>query len=153
KLDDRKTVRKNTNNKLYTLLTIVGSGTYEDYIKFSSTNDVQQISGINKDNLTTKMRVVGLCELCNGRSELSYGDISNKLQITEDEVEDYVIRALSAKLIEARLNQLEKKVYIIKSVQRNFGDEQWKQLQSLLAEWKQSVTSVQKTIQQNALKQ
>jgi translation initiation factor 3 subunit M len=101
-----------TNSKLYSLLKILSSGGYDEYKHFANSNDIEQITNSTANELESKMRLLTLCSLCLGATELSYATIAQELQIEEQSVEKWVIKAVAANLIDARLNQLEKKIFI-----------------------------------------
>lgn len=58
------------------------------------------------------------------------------LNVEDNEVEAWVVRAIGKKLLEARIDQLAGRITIIKSVQRTFSRSQWGQLRAQLAAWK-----------------
>lgn len=64
------------------------------------------------------------------------------LQIEEDDVELWIVRAIAAKVLEAKLDQLRQVVVINRTMQRVFGAAQWKDLQSRLASWQQNLEHV-----------
>jgi translation initiation factor 3 subunit M len=135
-----------SNANLVALLKILNSGSYDEFKQFANTNNVEQISGSTADQIGNKMRLLTLCSLTLGINELPYGTVAQKLQIDENEVEKWVIRAIAANLIDARLNQLEKKVYINKSLHRQFGKNEWQLLQKQLQEWHTSLSNLTKVL-------
>ena len=64
------------------------------------------------------------------------------LQIEEGEVEQWVIKAMTNQLIEARIDQLQQNVTISHRANRQFGDEQWEQLGTKLQAWKDNIATL-----------
>jgi len=70
------------------------------------------------------------------------------LQINENDVEVWVITAISENLIAAKMDQLKRIVLITRSLQRVFTKSQWKQLSESLNTWKSNVKMIMDTLQQ-----
>ncbi|SAL98410.1 hypothetical protein [Absidia glauca] len=91
-----------------------------------------------------KIRLLSLASLGseNLARELTYGEISTALAISEDEVEMWVIDVIRAGLVEAKLDQLNKTVIVHRSIYRVFGKDQWRQLSERLNTWKNSLNDI-----------
>jgi translation initiation factor 3 subunit M len=61
---------------------------------------------LNEENCVRKLRLLSLASLASETNEIPYSSIASTLQIKEEEIESWVILAVSAKLIEAKLDQL-----------------------------------------------
>jgi translation initiation factor 3 subunit M len=90
------------------------------------------------------MRVLSLCSLAADRGEeIPYSLVAETLQLPSvADVESWVIDAVSTGLLQAKMDQLQSKVIVERSVVRKFDAEQWKAVQTRLRLWKQSVGSV-----------
>lgn len=69
------------------------------------------------------------------------------LQVPEEEVETWVVQAISRGLIDARMDQASKTVTVAKAVQREFTVEQWPALQRKLKAWKDNVGGLLGTVE------
>eukprot|EP00968_Pinguiococcus_pyrenoidosus_P006413 scaffold434_cov186-Pinguiococcus_pyrenoidosus.AAC.74 len=106
--------------------------TLDDFEAFQAAN-ADKIKGANLDveNLMKAARLLAICALANEKDVLTYGDVAKVLKVEEDEVELWIVNAISAGLLEARLDQLERTVTIQSVSFRHFGREQWLILQVL----------------------
>jgi len=81
-------------------------------------------------------------QLAENATELSFETLQNQLQLTEDEVEEFVILVLKTKLARARMDQLNKKVLVSSTMHRTFGKQHWQQLRELLTTWRTHLRQV-----------
>lgn len=89
------------------------------------------------------MRILSLCSLSAEHEEIPYSVVAKTLLLpSEDEVESWVIAAVSSGLLSAKMDQLQQKVMVERCVVRKFDMAQWKILQSRLKTWKQNVGGV-----------
>lgn len=98
-----------------------------------------------------KMRLLTFASLGIDSPDLTYKMIASALQISEDQVEDWVIRAISSGLVDAKINQLKSSVAIYRSTQRMFTREEWQPLSERINIWKENIgellTSLRETRQ------
>ena len=89
------------------------------------------------------MRILSLCSLAAEHEEIPYSVVAKTLLLpNEDEVESWVIAAVSSGLLSAKMDQLQHKVMVERCVVRRFDSQQWKLLQERLKAWKQNVGGV-----------
>mmetsp|Transcript_52289 Transcript_52289/g.78014 ORF Transcript_52289/g.78014 Transcript_52289/m.78014 type:complete len:99 (-) Transcript_52289:113-409(-) len=74
--------------------------------------------------------------------EIPYGAIASTLHVKDEEVESWVIAAVSSGLLSAKMDQLQQVVMVERCAVRKFGMEQWKMLQTRLNDWKRNVKGV-----------
>lgn len=125
----------------YDLLQVFLSGTLSTYKTFASSHaDLVK----NSDDNIRKMRLLSLASLGsdNLARSLSYQEIAASLEISEDEVEMWVIDVIRAGLVEAKLDQLNKTVSVHRSIYRVFSKDQWQLLSSRLRTWKESLAEI-----------
>lgn len=125
----------------YDLLQVFLSGTLSTYKTFASSHaDLIK----NSDDNIRKMRLLSLASLGsdNLARSLSYQEIAASLEISEDEVEMWVIDVIRAGLVEAKLDQLNKTVSVHRSIYRVFSKDQWQLLSSRLRTWKESLAEI-----------
>lgn len=95
-------------------------------------------NGIDKAAAIDKMRYLTFASLGVESQDLTYAGIASALQIPEDAVEDWVIRAISSGLVEAKMNQLTKRVAVFRSTQRRFTHDEWAPLSERINIWKEN---------------
>ncbi|KAI8968942.1 hypothetical protein BDF20DRAFT_916369 [Mycotypha africana] len=137
-------LKEDKNSEEYALLDVFLNGnlsTYQEFVK-SHPNAVKLCP--SPENNLHKMRLLSLASLGseNLSRELKYADIAANLQISEDEVEMWVIDVIRAGLVEAKLDQLNKTVLVHRSIYRVFGTEQWKKLSTCLNAWKNNLNEI-----------
>lgn len=128
-------------------MTIFQEGKLEDYNAFVKENGGESAVlvpyGLSSDDCIRFIRILSLCSLAAEHEEIPYSTIAQTLQLpSEDDVESWVIAAVSSGLLVAKMDQLEQKVMVERAVVRKFDIEQWKALQSRLNLWKQNVSGI-----------
>jgi len=110
-----------------------------------------------KNLVQRKARLLTLTDLCGSRvgGEVKYSEVKDCLGLTvpieEDdgmEVEEWVINAVKASLITARLHQPTHVIYVTKASHRSFGAPQWANLQTKLSEWGNSIEHLIHVVEQ-----
>ncbi|KAF7723879.1 hypothetical protein EC973_001551 [Apophysomyces ossiformis] len=127
----------------FELLDVFLNGTLPTYNAFAAKHP-ELLKRLNGDNNVQKIRLLSLASLGseNLARELTYAEIAKSLEISEDDVEMWVIDVIRAGLVEAKLDQLNKTVIVHRSIYRVFGKEQWKQLSTRLNTWKDSLNEI-----------
>jgi translation initiation factor 3 subunit M len=127
----------------YKLLEIYTKSGYTELKTFQSNKTHQTFlnnSGINLDEITYKIRLLTLNSLAKKQSLISYDQIAKALEISEDDVEFYVIDATSSGILEARIDQLNQTIIIRYSPSRQFDKQQWLSLNEKLDKWKDNIS-------------
>jgi hypothetical protein len=117
-------------------------GDYHAYIQSNGGDSVLAQWGLSTDECTRYMRVLSLCSLAATQEEIPYSFVAKTLQTGEDDVEKWVIAAVSSGLLSAKMDQLTQKVLVERSVVRTFDHSQWQQLSARLALWKRNTRSI-----------
>ena len=99
------------------------------------------------------MRILSFCSLAAEHEEIPYSVVAETLQTPVEDVEKWVIAAVSSGLLSAKMDQLQQKVMVERSVVRKFDMEQWKALQARLHLWKQNVGGILEAYKQSLKKQ
>ena len=68
------------------------------------------------------------------RSEITFAEIQQSIQIKEDEVEEFLIDVIKTKLVRAKIAQGDGVVYVSSTMHRTFGPGDWQQLHQLLSQ-------------------
>jgi hypothetical protein len=139
--------------KLYALLTVFQEGKLDDYTRHVKENGgesaVLQPYGLSSEQCIHYMRILSLCSLAAEQEEIPYTTIANTLELESvDQVESWVIAAVSSGLLVAKMDQLEQKVMVERAVVRKFDMDQWKALQSRLHLWKKNVSGILEAFKQ-----
>eukprot|EP01111_Echinosteliopsis_oligospora_P015232 TRINITY_DN594_c0_g1_i2.p1 TRINITY_DN594_c0_g1~~TRINITY_DN594_c0_g1_i2.p1 ORF type:complete len:214 (+),score=44.58 TRINITY_DN594_c0_g1_i2:767-1408(+) len=132
--------------KLLNIFAVERTSTFESFVKENS--DYLKSVNIDHEAALRKIRLLSLASLGTKSREISYSDIASNLSIPEDEVEDWVIYAVSARLLEAKMNQLKKTVTVGYCMQREFGQAQWESLATQLKRWQSSIRQLNTVVDQ-----
>mmetsp|Transcript_45349 Transcript_45349/g.116070 ORF Transcript_45349/g.116070 Transcript_45349/m.116070 type:complete len:407 (-) Transcript_45349:103-1323(-) len=131
---------------VYQLLSIMLAGDLTALAAFVKEHaSVLSDCGITAEDATMKTRlmaVLGLGSKGSGLTEISFETVRDTLAIADDEVEQWIVMAIGKKLIEAKIDQLERSIQITRSTKQVFGAAQWKELQGQLAAWKLNLGNV-----------
>lgn len=132
-----------TNGKLFELLEIVSTKALAEYAAFSKANAaVLKANGLDEAELATAMRLFTLASLPAGFDEIPYATVAKKLDVAEDAVEQWVVRAITAGVVAAKIDQLRRTVVISRGLQRGFGAAQWAEVDAKLQQYKKNVGSL-----------
>lgn len=130
---------------LYDLLKIIMEGKLQDYRDFTAMPDKVSVfasCGLDEEACMKNMCLLSLVSLAGEHEEIPYGAIASTLSIEENEVEQWVIRAVSSGLMEAKMDQLRKVVLVERCAVRQFGIKEWTALKVRLDKWKANVRGV-----------
>lgn len=138
-----------SENRIFQLIKIFIGETLEAFKSFHDQNGIAFFNQqeLNYDDCVRKMRLLTLASLASSQQELPYSTISKALQISESEVELWIVTAISENLISAKMDQIKKSVRVTRSLQRVFTKIQWKQLNDSLNMWKNNVKMLLDTVQ------
>lgn len=86
--------------------------------------------------------------MCSIQSEtISFKDLAKLLDVKEDDLEEWVIEAMSNDVIDAKIDQVSEKVIIKTSKMRNLRKEEWTLIIQKIQEWKQRFQRIEKILQ------
>ncbi|OVA00821.1 Proteasome component (PCI) domain [Macleaya cordata] len=138
---------------VYQLLKIFLTQRLDAYLDFQAANSTLLKSyGLVHEDCITKMRLMSLADLgLNDSGEIPYALIRDTLRVTDDEVELWVVKAIAAKLLDCKMDQLNQIVIVSRCSERLFGPHQWQTLRSKLSMWRGNIANVISTIQANKI--
>ncbi|GMP30758.1 hypothetical protein CsSME_00005277 [Camellia sinensis var. sinensis] len=138
---------------VYQLLLIFLTQRLDAYLDFQAANSTLLKSyGLVHEDCITKMRLMSLVDLASSESgQISYELIKDTLRINDDEVEMWVVKAITAKLIDCKMDQMNQTVIVSRCTERMFGEHQWQILRTKLATWRGNIANVISTIQANKI--
>ena len=150
-LDDRNALLESFSKQqatgalgsLVELLRILCTGTLEAYHAFAAANaSVFTTHKIDAKEVAHAVGLLTLCSLGASQSTLPYDTIAQALKIDVQDVEMWVVEAISLGLLEASMDQFEGVVTVNRYAHRSFGTEQWKSLQIRLKALRATVAGV-----------
>eukprot|EP00245_Coleochaete_scutata_P006937 TRINITY_DN21784_c0_g1_i1.p1 TRINITY_DN21784_c0_g1~~TRINITY_DN21784_c0_g1_i1.p1 ORF type:complete len:415 (+),score=92.54 TRINITY_DN21784_c0_g1_i1:62-1306(+) len=152
---EMKAVRQLENDPkfgvVFQLLSIFLTGRLDNYLAlYSNQGSILKSFGLVHEDCMSKMRLLSLASLASESAsrEIPYAQIQDTLKIDADDVELWVVKAIAAKLLEARMDQMREVVIVSRCTQRIFGPTQWRELRSSLGVWKESISKVAAQVQQ-----
>ncbi|GHJ88646.1 hypothetical protein NliqN6_5048 [Naganishia liquefaciens] len=100
--------------------------------------------GLSAESITRKLRLLALVSLCanSQNRDIPYSEVVKTLNVEEDVVEAWVIDAIHANLLKARLSQPKKTLRVTSVASRAFGQPEWALLEKRLGEWKATLEDV-----------
>nr|GEV10594.1 eukaryotic translation initiation factor 3 subunit M-like [Tanacetum cinerariifolium] len=136
---------------VYQLLKIFQTQRLDAYLAFQTANSELLTShGLLHEECVAKMRLLSMVDLASDESgQIPYSLIKDTLQIEDDEVELWVVKAITAKLIDCKIDQMNQVIRVSRYTERVFGPRQWQALREKLATWKNNIANVITTIQAN----
>ncbi|TMW64778.1 hypothetical protein Poli38472_011658 [Pythium oligandrum] len=128
-------------DKSVELLQILSSKTLKEFAEFKKAAGDAFFTEIGADaaELESTMRLFTLCSLPTGFDEIPFEKIAGALSIDDEDVEKWVVKAITANLINAKVDQLRRTVVITRSLQRSFGEAQWNEIHAKLQVYKKNV--------------
>lgn len=141
-------VRQLKGEPLYELLEIFASGSVGKFRAFFAEHAaLAQSRGLELKRGLENTRLLSVCALAASERELSYATIAGALEVDEVEVEEWVIKAVTADLIEAQIDQLRRIIVIDRATPRFFGAQHWEDLNVKLRAWRTNVRQLLGVIQ------
>ncbi|KAG2295277.1 hypothetical protein Bca52824_041946 [Brassica carinata] len=136
---------------VYLLLKIFLTQRLNAYLEFQAANaECLQSYGLVDEDCVTKMRLLSLVDLASDESgKIPYASIKDTLQVKEEEVELWIVKAITAKLIDCKMDQMNQVVIVSRCSEREFGSKQWQSLRTKLATWRDNIGNVISTIESN----
>lgn len=136
---------------LYQLLKIFLTQRLDAYVDFEAANSsLLKSYGLVHEDCLSKMRLMSLVDLASTESgQVPYALIKDTLRINDNEVEHWIVKAIAAKLLDCKMDQMNRVVIVSCCTERLFGQQQWGNLRSKLITWRGNIASVINTIQAN----
>jgi len=128
---------------IHQLLTIFVGEKLEAYVAFYQQHQ-EFVNGLglkHADNMR-KMKLLSFMQMAENRSEITFKEIQEAMQLNENEVEEFLIEVIKTRLVRAKISQGDGVVYVSSTMHRTFGKADWQQLHSLLSGWKTNLNSV-----------
>ena len=123
-------------------------GRYSEYA--AAVNDVNNdvtLAFLREQKIFDKMRmltIAGVCAAAGPGAVVPFESLAKEIDVGEGDVEGWIIKAIGARLVCGRINQIEKNVCVTSVAQREFDKEEWTSLGKLLVGWKENITAINK---------
>ena len=103
---------------------------------------------LSHEDCVAKMRLMSLAALGadTASGSVPYALIRDTLQVPAEDVERWVVKAISAKVLEAKMDQVREVVLITRCLHRVFSTQQWVDLRAKLRAWRDNVTGVASSV-------
>lgn len=136
---------------IYELLTIFVTENLSAYVDFykSHASYITDTLNLSHEANMQKMRLLTFMQMAEVKKEIAFSDIEKELQLTSDQVENFIIDVLKTKLVKAHIDQANRKVIVSLTMHRTFGRQQWKQLHETLKQCSTNMAKIQETLVQN----
>lgn len=146
-LDAVKILRKSKQKDLVLLCDIFLTGTVDELRKFHDKNKkLFQEHNLSFDDAMAKIRLLTLASLVQGKSEVALAEVAKELQEEPDQVEKWVVKAISEDVIDGLIDQLSQKVLVKSAFQRKFAKAEWQFLDDKLESWIDNLESLIKLV-------
>lgn len=73
---------------------------------------------------------------------MTYAQVAAALSCSEGEVEGWIVRAIGARLVEAKMDQVRGVAVVTRVTHRVFGAQQWIDLAESIKSWRENVAGV-----------
>lgn len=135
---------------IHNLLTIFVSGRLNSYNAFYSTNkDFIGSLGLSHEANQHKMRILTFMTMGETQKEISFDTIEKELEIPTEEVESFIIELVRTKQVQAKMDQMARKIIINSVTHRTFGTkQQWQMLRESLSQWQANLSLVMNSLAQ-----
>ena len=132
---------------IHDLLNIFVSEKLADYISFYNKNkDFVESLGLSHEQNLQKMRLLTFMQLAEKVKEIKFEAIESELQLKPEEVEEFIVDVLRTKLVKAKVDQVNRRVFVSSTMHRTFGKQQWNMLRNILSNWKENLDNVNQTL-------
>ncbi|GIL92517.1 hypothetical protein Vretimale_19311 [Volvox reticuliferus] len=135
---------------LHNLVTAVLAGDVAAARGASIPAALEAAGGVTSEAVLSKARMTALLAACSraGQGEVPLGDLKVALDVAEDQVQSWIVRAIGAKLIEGRVDTVRGTFSVARSTHPCFGQQQWSKLASQLASLRETVAVAVSTMSQ-----
>lgn len=133
---------------IHDLLKIFVSEKLEAYQKFYENHRefVTGTLGLKHESNLAKMKLLTFMQLAETKSEITFGEIQQHMQLGENEVEEFLIDLLKTKLVRAKIDQANEMVHVSSTMHRTFTKQHWNKLHTLLNSWKTNLHVIREQI-------
>mmetsp|Transcript_17071 Transcript_17071/g.30530 ORF Transcript_17071/g.30530 Transcript_17071/m.30530 type:complete len:483 (+) Transcript_17071:387-1835(+) len=133
--------------KLYKLLHIFAAEDLDAFAEFKKSNaGFIESLGLSEATCLRNMHLLTMASLAANNESVTYDQIAADLQVPREDVEEWVIDAITNKLVDAKMDQINQSIVINRGSQRLFSDDQWAEAQQKLHQWTSDVREILNTV-------
>lgn len=115
-----------THAKVFSLLNLFTSSTAQEFKqKMAEFADLMTTEGLTENELIVKKSYVIVCSFDTSKTNHSYTELSEKLNIDKDEIEMWAIDAIQNNIIDAKIDQLNEMIVIKNHMLREIKLKEW----------------------------
>jgi len=145
--DTMKALSKTKHAQLCKLCDVFLTGSVTDLRSFHEKNTkLFKEHDLSFEDAMAKIRLLALASLAHGKNELTLAMVAETLEEKEENVEPWVVRAISEGVVDGRIGQLNQKVFVKSAFQRTFEANEWDFLDTKLTSWIDNLEQVIKFI-------
>jgi translation initiation factor 3 subunit M len=136
----------------YQLLDIFVAGTMVDYLAFQSSNqEFIDSSGLVHADCLNKIRILTFLSMASQQTEIPFSECVTKLNVDQDDVEDFVVELIQSGLVHAKIDQIQEKIIIRSCSRRTFKKAEWEELHNKLESWRDNLMNLRNSLEQVVL--
>ena len=126
------------NADLIKLLNLLSQSSAQDFAgQLGSLKKLIDAEGLTEKELITKKSYVQICTLDTNTSNFKYEELSQLLNIAQDDVEMWAIEAIQNRIIDAKIDQLNEVIVIKSHMLRELKEQEWRSIQTKIQSWKE----------------
>lgn len=105
--------------------------------KLSNFTDLMASENLDKQSVILKKSYLQICSLSTESiTNFKYDDLAQLLNLDKDDVEEWAIEAIQAKVIDAKIDQLNEEIVIKSHMMRKIGKPEWQAIHAKIGHWK-----------------
>jgi len=133
---------------LHELLTIFSTGSLKAFNAFAAAKPagLWATYALDKAACADSMRLLTLTSLAAEKPEVPYAEVAEALEVPLEAVEEWVVKAIAATLLDAKLDQQAGLLRVSRAAHRKFGPAEWAKLTAKLGTWKGSLAQILATV-------
>jgi len=134
-----KSLEKSAEHKevLDFLHQFTSTGAKEFEGNLSNFEDLMTKEKLEKKDVVLKKSYLQICMLSTEtNTNFEYENLAELLNIEKDDVEQWAIEAIQAKIIDAKIDQLNEEIVIKSHMMRKIGTEEWETIHAKIGQWK-----------------
>ena len=112
----------------------------------AKTSGALEANGLTEEILSSELRVFCLCNLCSRKGVLGYAEVADLLDVSEEEVERWVVKTVRSGSIQVKMNQPQKQIVVKSALPFNFAEDQWSKLSLRLRDWRKRLEGLSTSV-------
>jgi len=115
---------------VFALLSLFTTATAAEFkVQLAGYQDLMRNEGLTEQELIVKKSYVQICSLNADKTNYSYAELAQILNIEQDEIEIWAIDAIQNRIVDAKIDQLNEMIVIKNHMLREIKLQEWKAIQ------------------------